>query len=744
MFKFRITILVLFFYFNASFAQTNSSVGGPKCTIKGFYFYKNNKAAWISKKNPTDTAKVFAALEGCEDPKLVLACRLKNELLRYESDWENCQSRFDQSSKTTQISLKEIKWEDISFKYDHEVTLEVRAAYRDTPDKYGPTTASDFYYFPSLVRSVDAQKIKCDCFYSWVFGFDPKSYIDCADYRKLQIDEDKRKLDALKKSLSTTPPSLETVDAAVKKTIDDIAKTAAKEKLNPLAELPEAVLDQIKNKNPSLVYFNWMRDDSETNLIQVESHSGDTRCTFPCTTNTLRANFYPYRYKITPVKPSVDLETFNNLVFDTESGNFKDKLTWKTPLLSLAQCGYKTIWDKQQETIAQLCKDNGSAWFKIAAEGFANGKPTSVETTIEIKSKFYRGEELAPLCKQSASVPVVAAAAPEIKISGANVIYQKLTDPIKLPDNITYALVIDDSTKSFKYVGTRRGIKILDKVGYNEFTVPSDVNSIIVHVIGGGGSNGYVASPRKWDPYDATAGGGGGGYSVFSLMVNPGKTFKKETGDILYVGSGGKPHISNTYSVTDIKGGVRTYEKLKAVDGEKSEFKLAVFSSSVISFGGESAKPKIVDTGGPQDQADPSWATRDGGNGGGTKGNLDNLNGFTRTQNSAGGVGGEYTHLRVKPDWKFVPENPGSHINPPGGKGAGNKGGYGGQGGSGIYIGGGGRGNSIYGAYKEIGYGGKSGGYGFLPSYKYGYGADGAHNNSELKNGENGAIVIEW
>lgn len=344
------------------------------------------------------------------------------------------------------------------------------------------------------------------------------------------------------------------------------------------------------------------------------------------------------------------------------------------------------------------------------------------------------------------------------KATGAMVIYQKLTDTVKLPENIKYALVIDDSTKSFKYVGTRRGFKILDKIGDNEFTVPSDVDSIIVHVIGGGGSNGwYIGGKnprgngwvgREWGYYYdlkhariATGGGGGGGYSVFSLTVKPNSTFNKVNGDSLIVGDGGTPYKIET---TKVKDGYRYKDKLtySFTDGQNSIFKLKDFSKSIISHGGNSSFSKDINYVFPDDDLyrhhgdKPTLGTFMGGAGGNVDqvsiSDINSVYHFTGINLANGGIKNEDT------------KNPKNNL------GTNNKGGYGGNSGSAVEIYKSGAFGSFGKSWEPLfkyGIGGKVGGYGFIKDISYGNGADGYKNLTEYPNfskGQQGAIIIEW
>jgi len=344
------------------------------------------------------------------------------------------------------------------------------------------------------------------------------------------------------------------------------------------------------------------------------------------------------------------------------------------------------------------------------------------------------------------------------KANGAKVIYQKLTDEINLPTNISYALVIDDTTKSFKYIGTRRGFKILDKIGDNEFTVPSDVDSIIVHVIGGGGSNGwYIGGKnpqgsgwvgREWGNYYdlknvriATGGGGGGGYSVFSLTVKPNSTFSKVNGDSLIVGDGGTPYKIET---TKVKDGYRYKDKLtySSTDGESSIFKLNDFSRSIISHGGYSSFSNDINYVFPTDDTlrhfgdKPTLGTFMGGAGGNVDqvsiSDINSFYDFTGINLANGGIKNENT------------------TNPKNNSGTNDKGGYGGSGGSAVEIYKSGAFGNFGKAWEPLfkyGIGGKAGGYGFIKDITYGNGANGYENLTEYPNfskGQQGAIIIEW
>lgn len=96
------------------------------------------------------------------------------------------------------------------------------------------------------------------------------------------------------------------------------------------------------------------------------------------------------------------------------------------------------------------------------------------------------------------------------------------------------------------------GSQFITTTGAGNFTVPSNVTSIVVECVGGGGGGALDAS---------TAGGGGGGYSYKRWSVTPGQVIAYS------VGTGG---ARGTGAGNDVSGGNTTFSTQTAYGGTKA------------------------------------------------------------------------------------------------------------------------------------------------------------------------------
>lgn len=338
------------------------------------------------------------------------------------------------------------------------------------------------------------------------------------------------------------------------------------------------------------------------------------------------------------------------------------------------------------------------------------------------------------------------------------VIFDSISKYTSPPEGMSYALIIDDVNKAFKYVGTRSGMVELTSVGDNSWTAPAGVNSVIVHVIGGGGSTdipgifngtGDVYNPPEVSLYHGRGSGGGGGYAVFSVSVESGKTYDRSNGFELVVSSGMTINYNvktYVYKVPPPGGGGRTpislwvnqtftYKDYYLSENFKaSTIKIGNMTSTISATNGKLGKASNVD-----DSFSGSWI---GGSGGSVMQNFSRDNSMFAgvVGNGVGGAGGilphSYAHLKGLILGKL---------------GSGSLGGYGGGGGAGGQAGMDGGGRALYHICGPAGY---YGGYDFL-NLKEIYGKGGkklektplvgrTDTFNDDWNGKQGAIIIEW
>lgn len=128
----------------------------------------------------------------------------------------------------------------------------------------------------------------------------------------------------------------------------------------------------------------------------------------------------------------------------------------------------------------------------------------------------------------------------------------------------------------------------------NTFTVPENVYTLIVSIVGAGGGSAYAASASPLSMLTTGAGGGGGYYHEYPLAVTPGDVLT------INVGSGGTSRYftAGSYTGTLSSGGnssiyLGATELLTAFGGSCGEFYTSAFNSNLASWhgGGDGGAP---------------------------------------------------------------------------------------------------------------------------------------------------------